>query len=282
MALSKTVKLDMLPFEAEIAQRLCIEYATSSLAPGCPRSIRPLAESQQTQVYFVELASGEQVVVKRHKESGSFNRELLALTMFEELELTPRLVASPDEKNKLLLMEYLPTRFSVMSCVDFSNVASVIGRLHGFANLCMQKMQLGGAGQYPCLADQLGVASGLPARIIAELIEVVGADYCTASIGDIKPEHLRKGKVGCVLVDLETFCWNRIEVLDLFQLVTFPTDACSLALRDRLVCESYCLARNTIQLWPIGPDRLFDWLTLARKKLNSPHDESVCGQYHQI
>lgn len=260
------------PIEARVAKQACLEYIVSVFRSSAIRSMRPLSESRQTQVYVVDHAKFGTMVVKRHCGQDSFRREVLALTMLEALGVTPRLTAPPDYDRQVFVTEYLSNCYTVYSEVDFASVAYSLGRLHAFASLCLQRLQTNTRNRYPCIRDRLNESRNPHGIIIKQMIDVLGPMYHSVAVGDIKPEHVRLGATGCVLVDMETFSWGGLEVLDLFQLVTFPVKGGNAFLRNQLVSESYCMARDSVQKWPVSSSQINRWICIASEYLDNPHE----------
>jgi hypothetical protein len=257
--------------KAKEAQKVCRDYLASIEPSSAITRLDVIVENSETQVYRVEVSLGRQIMIKRHRDHAPFFREALALVMLESQGITPRLILPPETSQRLLVTEYLSMPFAVKTEIDFRKVAHAIGRIHGFAHLCIQKLESQFPKKFPQLIDQLEKSSQIRREIVNLMIRVLGANYTSVSIGDIKPEHLRQGIMGCVLVDLETFSWGGLEVLDLFQLVTFPSDVSDSVLLDRVVSESYCQGRRCIESWHVDKMHIFQWLAYMREVLPNPH-----------
>lgn len=271
MEVSRIVKTPLDLNEIKGVQKICRHYSASVEPSSVIIGFDALSETSATQVYRVEFSSGKQMIIKRHRDPAPFSREALALMMFDSLKVTPKLIVPPETSERLLITEYLPNPFMVNTARDFKKIAYTIGRLHGFAHLCVQQLESQFPKEFPRLISQLENSSEIRREIVNQMIRLLGSNYISISIGDIKPEHLYQGTMGCVLVDLETFSWGGLEVIDLFQLVTFPSGISDLVLIDRVVSEGYCQGRRCIEAWSVDKMHIFQWLAYMRKFFPNPH-----------
>lgn len=256
-------KIPLHPAEAKTVRQVCIRYAELAFPSQTVRRFRALAESNQSQVYYVELDYKLRIVLKRHFYRESFARELFALRMYEGLGSVPRLCAPVAFDLNLLVIEYIPRPYIFHSLIDFAAAAHMLGRLHGFANLCVRQLYASTGQCYPSLGD-LARDVALPTfQIVRRMIDVFGPTYNPISIGDIKPEHIRRRGRECILVDLETFRWGGLELIDLAQLLAIPIPSDRRVVRRRYVCEHYCQGRNEVQEWAVDPSTLMEWLTFV-------------------
>ena len=250
--------------ETWIARRACAEYLERTLL-GWRRGgvLRPLAESRETQVYVARVKPGLQVVVKRQVDERAFRRELTAVMMFERIDASPRLVAEPDYGRGIVAMEYVPRHFFVRRRSDLEHVAKLVGTMHGFASLCQRGLEERTGVLGPRLVDVAG--QGEPyGSIGAGMMDALGGEYRPVAIGDLKQDHVRLGRRGCVLVDLETFHWGGLEAMDLFQLSAIQVEDCEEDIGSRSVAASYCRARKAVQDWPVCSEQVEAWIQAAR------------------
>jgi hypothetical protein len=266
--LNFTTKAPLRRSLAREIRRRCLQKA-AAICPGSNVvTVRVLSETGVNQVYCVTFSNSRRVVIKRHENEFAFERELLALTMYEPLCHTPRLVAPPDHREKVIYLEYLPRCLPIRSRSIPILIAYILGRLHAFANRCATHAGILTGLSFPSLEHVPDGGSARVAHVIEDMVAALGPDYYPSAIGDMKSDHFRLGDGGCCLVDLETFRWGRLEVMDLAQLI----DALPRPLQNppgaaSRLCTSYCEGRRSVYEWGVSPGRLGDWLAEVRAEL---------------
>ena len=255
--------------ESNIARRICIDYARRAFPSRRSFALVPLTESSTTQAYLIRSSDGKRVVVKRHCISASFSREIIALTMFSNIWASPSLLRVPDADRGLLICEYLPDRFPILQESDIARVARRLGIMHGFANICYRHLEPAMSTGSGCLRDWLDGEKEPERSIAYEMSRVLGRDYTSVAIGDVKPEHVRLKMGRCALVDLETFSWGGIEVVDLLSLTMFGNGGNSCMPRYETVSKNYYYGRNWVEKWPVLPEMVERWICMAREALST-------------
>jgi hypothetical protein len=231
--------------EVNIKRRKCQNYMLERFDGNRNVSLemKTLRASNKSQVFLADI-DGSRSVVKVHEESSTFNSELFALVLFNESNLTPKLL-SYNERRRILELEYFEKPQDSLSEDRLTGFAKYLAEFHG--NLAVRAvLSSSDYADLRCgkIADAQRNSSARSREYHAYLeslvllAEVFGDDYVPFAAGDIKQEHLFLKDEKIVMLDFDSFRLGVLEQIDLLSVLnlTETIDFSSGELRDFIEC----------------------------------------------
>lgn len=183
-----------------------------------PTKITTKQATEKSQVYFVHTKNCI-FVAKFHKYSINFRRELQGYLLLRGSYI-PKIICYCEKKKIIIISYEFGTIFkeSLDSLKELTkSIAFIHNSFHSNIKIFPRKLQ----NKFTLNSISIKENRINWRHFLLKYIELWGGEHISASLADIKPEHIIVNNRNYCFIDLETFMIGRPEVHDLLCLMNF-------------------------------------------------------------